>query len=142
MMRLMAAKHGWAVEDQAPQYIQAWCFSLLSPHRPPLVPPTPAYHGPRYGSRGKRLSPCRWGRLLPPGSETMRTLCCRSRPTQTGPLSPNRPPRTRTCGRLAPQPPQGNSTQSLQTRRLTSPRAADFSAPTRPRHRASRSRQF
>ena len=66
MMRLMAAKHGWAVEDQAPQYIQAWCFSLLSPHRPPLVPPTPAYHGPRYGSRGKRLSPCRWGHLLPP----------------------------------------------------------------------------
>ena len=65
-MRLMAAKHGWAVEDQAPQYIQAWCFSLLSPHRPPLVPPTPAYHGPAVRVSGEETFTLPMGPPPPP----------------------------------------------------------------------------
>ena len=49
MMKLMAAKHDWSVEDQARQF-RARCFSLLSPHRPPTGAPYPGLHGPGYGS--------------------------------------------------------------------------------------------
>ena len=50
MMKLMAAKHGWAVEDQAPQFEPGALASRLSPHRPPTSTPYPGLPGPRYGS--------------------------------------------------------------------------------------------
>ena len=116
MMRLTAAKHGWSVEDQARPFGPD-ALPSTPPTAPPPAPHTPAYPVPGMShiSRapaalgappGRSLSPCQWGRLLPPpGSEAIQTLCRLSHPNQTGHLSPNRPPRTRTCGRLPQLPP-------------------------------------
>ena len=67
MMKLMAAKHGWSVEDQARQFgPDALASSLLSAPPPPtpLAPPTPAYPGTGLISR----APAALGD--PPGEES------------------------------------------------------------------------
>ena len=56
MMKLMAAKHGWAVEDQAPQFRPGVLASSL-PTGPPLVPPTPAYPARGTGLKGRDFHP-------------------------------------------------------------------------------------
>ena len=49
--------------------VQARCFSLLSPHRPPTSTPYPGLPGPRYGSQGKRLITLPMGPPPPPARE-------------------------------------------------------------------------